>query len=172
MRNEERSLVSLFLSKLSRFPWFRGKKKEPASCVEAPCSEVSSADLAGDNRNGYTILVADDDLVTQKLIGHALRSAGYDVNVIANGLAVLSNIKQDKPDLLILDVMMPGINGYEVAYKIKFDSPRPDLPIIILTSEGQEMDSRFGELLDIDYLHKPCSCKDLLFKVNRILNVG
>ncbi|MEI8103069.1 MAG: response regulator [Chlorobium sp.] len=124
-----------------------------------------------EKRNGYTIFVADDDPVAQVMIMQALLGAGYDVDVMGNGQEVLANLKENKPDLLILDVMMPGINGYEVAYKIKFNSSRPDLPIIILTSDKQIMDHRFGLLLDIDYLHKPCSCGDLLLKVNSILHV-
>ncbi len=127
--------------------------------------------LVPEKRNGYTIFIADDDPVTQAMISETLLGVGYEVNVMSNGQEILDNIKQNKPDLLILDVMMPGMNGYEVAYKIKFNSPRPDLPIIMITSEEEMMDHRVGLMLDIDFMHKPCSCRDLLMKVNRILYV-
>jgi DNA-binding response OmpR family regulator len=122
-------------------------------------------------RNGYVIFVADDDPVAQAMIRETFLDAGYEVTVMGNGQEILDNITPTRPDLLILDVMMPGINGYNVAHKIKFDSPRSDMPIIMLTSEERIVDQRFGLMLDIDYLRKPCSCGDLLLKVNRILNV-
>jgi DNA-binding response OmpR family regulator len=78
-------------------------------------------------------------------------------------------LKKEKLDLLILDVMMPELNGYDVCHKLKFDPKFKDLPIIIMTSRDQELDARMGSLLGIEYLHKPCSHQDLVEKVAKTL---
>ncbi len=115
------------------------------------------------------ILICDDDPTVQRMVGEFLKRDGHDITVAKDGLDALVILKKDKPDLLVLDVMMPEINGYDVCHSIKFDARLKDLPIVILTSRDQELDSRLGALMGIEYMHKSCSPKDLTDKINKIL---
>ncbi|MBF0594786.1 MAG: response regulator [Candidatus Omnitrophica bacterium] len=115
------------------------------------------------------ILICDDDPTIQKLVSEFLKRDGHQVTQAKDGIDALVILKKEKPDLLVLDVMMPEINGYDVCHNIKFDAHLKDLPIIILTSRDQELDPRLGALMGIDYMHKSCSPKDLVAKIKSIL---
>ncbi|MBF0486054.1 MAG: response regulator [Candidatus Omnitrophica bacterium] len=118
------------------------------------------------------ILCVDDDPTVQKLVSETLLRAGYDVSVAKDGIDAMRSIKKEKPDLLVLDIMMPELNGYDVCHSIKFNPSLKDLPIILLTSRDQELDPRLGLLMGIEYLHKSAPPKDLLDKVEKILSRG
>lgn len=115
------------------------------------------------------ILICDDDPVVRKLLGESLKREGHDVELVKDGIDALVTLKKQRPDVLVLDVMMPEINGYDVCHNIKFDASLNDLPVIILTSRDQELDPRLGALMGIDYLHKSCSPKELSDKISKIL---
>jgi CheY-like chemotaxis protein len=108
------------------------------------------------------ILCVDDDPVTQKLVTETLRKAGYDVCAAKDGIDCMRIVQKDKPDLVILDVMMPELNGYDVCQAIKFNPDLKDIPIVLLTSRDQELDPRMTDLMGIDYLHKSCTPFELL----------
>ncbi|MBF0485142.1 MAG: response regulator [Candidatus Omnitrophica bacterium] len=147
---------------LEEAQWFLGEERAKNACMAQGHLKV----------NVNTILIADDDPISQKLSSEILIKAGYDVRLANNGKEAMASIEEARPDLLILDIMMPEVNGYEVVYKIKFNSKFPDLPIIILTSQDQIVEPRLSSLLDIEFLHKPCSSLDLVDKVNKVLNVN
>jgi DNA-binding response OmpR family regulator len=114
-----------------------------------------------------TILVVDDDRELRELIGFVLRSAGYPVVEAGDGLVALRRHAEDKPDLVILDVNLPGIDGFEVCRRIRIDS---DTPVMMLTVRGEEADQVKG--LDLgadDYLAKPFSPRTLLARVRALL---
>ncbi|MBF0569528.1 MAG: response regulator [Candidatus Omnitrophica bacterium] len=115
------------------------------------------------------ILVVDDDPVIQKIASETLRKAGYDVKIAVDGVQAMAALKADKPDLMVLDIMMPEMNGYDVCEKVKFDPDLKEIPIIVLSSRDQELDPRLGALMDIEYLHKSCTPKELVSKVNKII---
>lgn len=115
------------------------------------------------------ILVVDDDPTVQKLVSAILTAEGYAVTVAKDGIDAMVLLKKEKPDLLVLDIMMPEFNGYDVCHSIKFDKDLKDLPIIILTQREQELDSRMQSLMGIEYLHKSAPSKDLIVKVAGIL---
>ena len=115
------------------------------------------------------ILICDDDPMIRKLVSEFLMRDGHDVLIANDGLDALVILKQQKPDLLILDIMMPEINGYDVCHNIKLDPRLKDLPIVILTARDQELDPRLGSLMGIDYVHKSATPKVLIEKIGRIL---
>ena len=86
-----------------------------------------------------------------------------------DGLDGMVQVRKIVPDLIILDIMMPEINGYDVCSNLKFDERFKQIPIIVLTSRQQELDPRIGQLMGIDYMQKPIDSKILLEKVQRIL---
>ncbi len=117
------------------------------------------------------ILLCDDDPTIQKMLGEFLIRGGHEVIIAKDGIDALVAVKKNKPDLLVLDVIMPEINGYDVCHNIKFDPQLKGLPILILTCRDQELDPRLGALMGIDYIHKSASLKDFVDRVNHILAV-
>ncbi len=113
------------------------------------------------------ILVVDDDLELLGLIGFALRQAGYLVVEAADGPEALAVFDREQPDLVILDVNLPGLNGFEVCRRIRAESA---VPILLLTVRSSEADQVYG--LDLgadDYLTKPFSPRTLLARVRALL---
>ena len=116
-----------------------------------------------------TILVVDDDPTIVKLLEGILGNKGYKTVVAQDGLEAMVQVKKVKPHLIILDVMMPEINGYDVCRNLKFDNEYKAIPIILLTARNQELDARIGELMGIDYMQKPLDSAILLDKIEQIL---
>jgi DNA-binding response OmpR family regulator len=113
------------------------------------------------------ILVVDDDLELRGLIGFALRQAGYLVIDAASGIEVLPLVEREQPDLVILDVNLPGISGFEVCRQIRAEGTTP---VMLLTVRSSEEDQVHG--LDLgadDYLTKPFSPRTLLARVRALL---
>ena len=115
------------------------------------------------------ILVVDDDKAVTTLLEVLLSSHGYEVLVAYDGLDGMVQVKKHVPDLIILDIMMPELNGYDVCSNLKFDQKLKHIPIIILTSREQELDPRIGRLMGISYMHKPIDSKVLLEKIQGVL---
>ena len=98
-----------------------------------------------------------------------LSTQGYTVLVASDGLDAMVQVRKSLPDLIILDIMMPEINGYDVCSNLKFDEKYKHIPIIVLTSRERELDPRIGQLMGIDYMHKPIDRKVLLEKIQDTL---
>ena len=115
------------------------------------------------------ILVVDDDRAITALLQGLLTSQGYEVSVAYDGLDGMLQVKKSIPDLIILDIMMPEINGYDVCSNLKFEEKFKHIPIIVLTSRQQELDPRIGKLLGIGYMQKPLDSKVLLEEIQKVL---
>jgi two-component system alkaline phosphatase synthesis response regulator PhoP len=113
--------------------------------------------------------VADDEKDIVDLVKYNLQKEGYDVITAENGARALEQLPR-KPDLVILDVMMPGVNGWEVAKKIKGDKASRHIPVVFLTAKSSEVDEVVGlELGADDYIVKPISVPKLLARVRSVL---
>jgi len=121
-------------------------------------------------KNQKKILVVDDDTTITTLLEELLSSNGYTALIAKDGLDCLVKVRKYIPDLIVLDIMMPEINGYDVCSNLKFDESFKKIPIIILTAREQELDPRIGQLMGIDYIHKPIDTKVLLEKIQNTLN--
>lgn len=109
------------------------------------------------------ILVVDDEMHILRIVKYKLESAGYDVLTALNGIEALKLARGEKPALIFLDIMMPGMNGYEVCSQLKNDPETKDIIIIMLTAKGQESDKIKGLEVGVDeYITKPFSPQDLL----------
>ena len=116
------------------------------------------------------ILVVDDEKHIVKIVEFNLKKCGYEVCVAYNGLEALEKVKSESPDLVILDVMMPELDGFGVCRKLRADPGTEDLPVIILTATGQEIDRDIAsESGATAYMTKPFSPKLLLDKVTELL---
>ncbi len=103
-----------------------------------------------------TILVIEDSEVYQMNISETLKSEGYDVVIRSDGYSALKDIQTINPDLILLDVVMPGINGYDVCKELKQGSNMIDIPVIFLTSLDSNVNELLGfELGAVDYIRKP-----------------
>ena len=117
-----------------------------------------------------TILVVEDELDILQLIGHNLKSADFDVLTSQDGYEALSVAKNHLPQLIILDLMIPGLDGFEVCKELKRSPVTKDIPVLMLTARGEEVDRIVGlELGADDYVVKPFSPRELILRVRAIL---
>jgi len=116
---------------------------------------------------GSTIMVAEDDTGIQQFLHILLTREGFNVIVVGKGTEVLSGFRNSNPDLLLLDIMMPGMDGFEVCRKIREDS---DLPIIILSAKDRNADKVLGLTLGCDdYITKPFESVELLLRIKAVM---
>ncbi|MCA9289461.1 MAG: response regulator, partial [Phycisphaerales bacterium] len=121
-------------------------------------------------RDQKRVLVVDDadDLV--ELLEYNLARAGFAVRTASNGREALARITQDPPDLIVLDLMMPGMSGSEVLRRLRADDKTAELPVIILTAKGEETDQVVGLTLGADdYVTKPYSIQVLMARIDAVL---
>ena len=113
------------------------------------------------------ILVADDTRAIRSALSILLEEEGHAVRLAANGLEALAEYRKKRPDLLLLDVMMPKKNGYQVLRQIREEDPA--LPVMILSAKGSPADVAWGlDLGSDDYLPKPFSNEVLISRINAI----
>jgi two-component system phosphate regulon response regulator PhoB len=116
------------------------------------------------------ILVVEDDPDILHLLIYTLRSAGFNVLSNQDGYEALNAVRIHHPDLIILDLMIPGIDGFEVCKELKRNSGTRSIPVIMLTARGEEIDRIVGlELGADDYVVKPFSPRELLLRIRAIL---
>jgi two-component system phosphate regulon response regulator PhoB len=115
------------------------------------------------------VLIVDDDLDIQRLVSYNLSQAGFDVITASSGRKALESIQHQPPDLVILDLMLPDIDGMEVCRTLRQRDSSKRLPIIMLTARGDEVDRVVGfELGADDYVAKPFSPRELVLRVKSI----
>lgn len=116
------------------------------------------------------ILVVDDEPDALELIGFNLRGAGYDVATAEDGNSALRKARARKPDLILLDLMIPEVDGLEVCKILRRDPDTSGIPIIMLTAKAGELDRVLGlELGANDYITKPFSPRELVLRVKNLL---
>ena len=116
------------------------------------------------------ILVAEDDPDIGNLLDHYLKKAGFLATVVTSGRDVMPHVKREAPDLLVLDLMLPGLDGLEVCRAIRADPNTAAIPIIMLTAKAEESDRIVGlELGADDYITKPFSPNEVVARVRALL---
>ena len=116
------------------------------------------------------ILIVEDDPSVLRAISHMLEKEGYSVLTAMNGLEGLKKAKEENPDLLVLDVMLPGIDGFEICHRLRAESQTAKLPILMLSAKGQAADRSTGlEVGANEYLTKPVERTVLLSKIEALL---
>jgi DNA-binding response OmpR family regulator len=116
------------------------------------------------------ILVVEDDRDIADLISHALAKAGYETDRVASGPDALASARAAAPDAIILDLMLPGLDGFDVCRALRAHDGTAAIPIIMLTARGEEADRVAGlELGADDYVTKPFSAKELVARVGALL---
>ncbi|MCI6692717.1 MULTISPECIES: response regulator transcription factor [unclassified Clostridium] len=116
------------------------------------------------------ILVVDDEDHIVELISYNLINSGYSVLTANNGIDAVRIAKEDNPNLILLDLMIPGLDGYDVCKAIRSDVNTKNISIIMLSAKGEELDKILGlELGADDYITKPFSIRELLARIKAIL---
>jgi len=116
------------------------------------------------------ILVVEGECEIQELVRYNLAKDGYQVQCVETGEAALQATRKDHPDLVVLDLMLPGIDGLEVCRKLKTDPRTQVIPILMLTAKGEEADIVTGlELGADDYMTKPFSPRVLIARIRAVL---
>jgi DNA-binding response OmpR family regulator len=133
------------------------------------------------------ILIVDDDVMLVGMLERILRTQQYEVAKAYSGQEALARVRQSKPDLILLDIMMPGMDGYEVCRRLKSDSETADIAILILSAKGNIDLSRLEEgqsdvnrqdclhgfeVGAVDFLSKPVGVKELLKRIQFMLWSG
>ena len=117
------------------------------------------------------ILLVDDEPHIIIMLENRMKHAGYDVITACDGQDALTKAHKEKPDLIILDLMLPKLDGYKVCRMLKFDEKYRQIPIILFTARAQEADIKLGEEVGADaYVTKPFEPDILLGKITQLLN--
>nr|WP_221379250.1 response regulator transcription factor [Actinoplanes polyasparticus] len=116
----------------------------------------------------HQVLVVDDDPTVSDVVRRYLEQDGCRVRLVGDGLAALAAVDAERPDLVVLDLMLGGVDGLEVCRRLRRD--RPDLPVVMLTALGEESDRVLGlEVGADDYVTKPFSPRELVLRVRSVL---
>lgn len=118
----------------------------------------------------HRILIADDEPDIVLALEFLMKKEGYEVQSVNDGEHALRAIEKSPPDLILLDIMMPNLDGYEVCQRIRSDPSLKDIVIIMLTAKGREVEREKGFALGADlYITKPFSTREVVQKVREIL---
>jgi two-component system alkaline phosphatase synthesis response regulator PhoP len=116
------------------------------------------------------ILVVDDEVYILHILDFSLGAEGFDVVTANNGETAIAKAKQERPSLIVLDIMMPVLDGYETLKRLKADPDTKDIPVILLTAKGRDVDKRLGfEVGATDYIVKPFSPSRLIERIEEII---
>jgi two-component system, OmpR family, alkaline phosphatase synthesis response regulator PhoP len=116
------------------------------------------------------ILVVDDEIYIVHILDFSLGMEGYEVLTALDGEQALEKARAEKPDLIVLDIMMPKLDGYETCKALKSREETRDIPVILLSAKGRNVDQKTGfEVGADDYITKPFSPRKLVERINAIL---
>ena len=119
------------------------------------------------------ILLVDDEPDIRITLSRRLKANGYEIDTAENGMEALEKVKVSLPDLVILDVMLPELNGYQVCRTLREDAKTRDLPVLMLTAKAQQTDKFWGEKIGVTaYLTKPVDENILIKTIDEILRSG
>jgi phosphate regulon transcriptional regulator PhoB len=122
---------------------------------------------------GARVLVVEDEADVAEMIRYNLGKEGYDVRVAANGTDALRQVKDARPDVILLDIMVPHLNGWEICRRLKQDRETVAIPVIMVTGRVEEGDKVLGfEMGADDYVTKPFSPRELLARVRAVTRRG
>lgn len=121
--------------------------------------------------NKGKILVVDDEINITQILEFSIGAEGYEVITAANGEEAIDKARREQPNLIILDVMMPRIDGYEACRILKSNPLTKNIPVVLLTAKGREIDKRLGyEVGATDYIIKPFSPNKLIERIHELLS--
>lgn len=116
------------------------------------------------------ILIIEDDPAISRLVDYTLRHQGYEVITSANGLEGIRKAHEEAPDLVILDVMLPGIDGFEICHRLRSAPDTAQMLILMFSAKAQEIDKSTGLKVGADdYLPKPAAPAEIVNRIGKLL---
>ena len=116
------------------------------------------------------ILIIEDDPAISRLVEYSLRHEGYEVITSTNGLEGIRKAQREAPDLIILDVMLPGMDGFEICHRLRCEPDTAQLLILMFSAKAQEIDKNIGLGVGADdYLPKPAAPAEIVNRVEKLL---
>ncbi len=120
-----------------------------------------------------SVLIVDDEPNIVLSLEFLMNQAGFDVSVARDGEEALDAVKRQAPDLILLDIMIPKRDGYEICKSVRANPERKDTPIIILTAKGRDTEREMGMAAGADdFITKPFSIRDVVERVERLMKSG
>ena len=120
-----------------------------------------------------TILIVDDDRLQQRLLEDILHAVGYRTIIASDGEEAVTMAKDQKPDLILMDIMMPKMDGYSAVTELKRAPETEDIPVVMVTAVGYELNKDLARQVGAtDYITKPFDIKYLIFRMDQILTGG
>ncbi len=117
-----------------------------------------------------TVLVVEDSVTQREMITDLLKGSGLQVSIAADGVEALERIEEGCPDLVVMDIVMPRMNGYELCRRIKTDPRTGQVPVVMCSSKGEEFDRYWGMKQGADaYIAKPFQPQELVGTVKQLL---
>jgi DNA-binding response OmpR family regulator len=151
-------------------PTDRAAAPAARAAATVPAAAAATSGPAAAARGRKTVLVVDDERDIAEMICYNLERNGFSAVAAHDGNQALELATKDRPDLIILDIMMPGMDGTEVTRRLKADPRTASIPLVMLTAKGEETDIVVGLTLGADdYVTKPFSVKVLLARLNTVL---
>ena len=118
----------------------------------------------------FRILLVDDEPSIVKMVGKRLEVEGFDVVVAMDGQAGLEKARSEHPDLIVLDLMLPKLNGYEICTMLKQDPRYQKIPIVLFTAKTQAKDEQLGKECGADaYVRKPFRAQELIEQIRKLI---
>ena len=118
-----------------------------------------------------TVLVVDDSRTIRTLFTDLLSESGFDTMLARDGLEALEKLEQHRPDVVLLDIVMPRMNGYELCRKLRENPATRHIPIVMVSSKDQEFDRYWGLKQGADaYITRPCSPEEIVTTLRDLLN--
>lgn len=116
------------------------------------------------------ILIIEDDPAISRLVDYSLRHEGYEVIAATNGLEGIRKARKEAPDLIILDVMLPGMDGFEICHRLRSEPDTAQMLILMFSAKAQEIDKNTGLKVGADdYLPKPAAPAEIVSRVEKLL---
>ncbi|MBW4657815.1 MAG: response regulator [Drouetiella hepatica Uher 2000/2452] len=117
-----------------------------------------------------TVLVVEDSITDMQILIHCLQQGGINVLVAQSGEEAIATITQQKPDAVVLDVVLPGCSGFEVCRQLKAEADTSDIPVVLCSTKGSEMDKFWGMKQGADaYLAKPIDQAELMRTIKNLM---
>lgn len=119
------------------------------------------------------IVAIEDEGMIAEFVGFLLRQGGYELVVVGDGGEALARVREERPDMILLDVLLPSLDGFEVLRGLKADAALAGIPVVMLTARNREVDMKLAaELGAVDYVTKPFSPPDLMARIRRVCPAG
>lgn len=149
------------------------EKQQSVQSNDSTKSSPEEATPVANNENGHRVLIVEDDQFLRELLDRKLKAEGFNVQTTIEGESALTQVKEFKPEIVLLDIILPGVDGFSILEQLKSDAEVSNIPVVMLSNLGQKDDVDKGMKLGaVGYLVKAhFTPGDIVNKVNEVLKL-